>query len=458
MPPKHTATGAGSSRRKSIFQSSINNSSLNAASAQAIELERLEQEVTLTLQDIDKSFAQSHKIINDKLIPIVKKYHTSSKKVWTGVNFWKTLLETSANVELRGYEEAPQHCLPDDSVAQVDDSMRDANEQMSPVKVDAAATNHEILMGSTSHTQEQFQQRYNGHFDNSTDEVADMSTPERLKENPIMPQEKKNPVGFDTSDSILPPVPTANISNTNGTDVNQTTPTLLRSNSGPRHYLMHNNLDSTYKLEVSPRKDPRAQPAVNSLTPRKPASKRRKSVIAHKFDSSPFDIETPMLLSDVQFSPAKHNSPLRKTRQSLPVENEETTQRFPLTPRYGAGGNLLKIPGQVAEVANRYSQNFETSIQRSTNAMDDSEEAPNISPPVTLNFATAQTRHTPARQAAQSIVKDILNNVSGINDTTQDPSFHDAVEQIEEKRFDDFDAFLDKPRAQDKPIEWSDDD
>jgi hypothetical protein len=455
---------------------------LNEASAQAIELERLEQEITLTLQDIDKSFAQSHKIINDKLIPIVKKYHASSKRVWTGVNFWKTLLETSANVELRGYEEAVENGaeLESESHDEIididhteDESMRDSNEQMSPVKVDTAGTNHDILQESTNHTHKQFQKRYTDNFNNSSMDNDESSSPEKLKENPIMPQEKKVTVGFDTTDSILPPVPTANISNTNGTDVNQTTPTLMRSNteSESKHYVMHNNFDTTYKLQVSPRKNSsRPEPAVNAMTPRRHASKKRKSMIAQRFDSSPFDIETPKLRSDVHFSPVKgrHESPLRKTRQSHPAENEETTQRFPLTPRYGAGGNLLRTPGQVQQVANRYSQNFETSIQRATTAaMDDSEEVPNISPPVTLKFATVATtnglRQTPARQAAQNIVKDILNNVSGINDTTQEPSFHDALSQVAEDQtkrneLEDFDEYLDKPRGSVQKHEWSDDD
>lgn len=468
MPPKYSLAG---SRRKSVFQSSVNNTALGEASVQAVELERLEQEITLTLQDIDKSFAQSHKIINDKLIPIVKKYHASSRKVWSGVHFWKSLLETSANVELRGYEEAVEGVegVDDVVVDQEDLSMRDSNEQMSPVKVDTAGTNHDILMESTSHGQEQFEKRYTENLHNNTSD-PDTSTPRKLRDNPIIPHEKKTyAVGFDTTDSILPPVPNANISNTNnGTDVNQTTPTLIRHNTDnnhtdeSRHYLMHNNLDTNYKVQVSPRKA-RNQATVNSLTPRKHISKKRKSMIAQQFDSSPFDIETPQLQSEVQFSPLKgRESPLRRpTRQSLPPQDENTTQRFPHTPRYGASGNLLRTPAHVNQVANRYSQNFESSVQIPTTLDDSEDPAPNISPPVTLNFATAASvsnvRRTPARQAAQNIVKDILNNVSGMNDTTQDHEFHDAVSRIDETRpMDDFDAYLDNPREKEKDGEWSD--
>ncbi|ONH67380.1 DASH complex subunit ask1 [Cyberlindnera fabianii] len=517
MAQKYSVTsGSQGNRRKSVFTSSLNNASLSQASAQAIELERLEQEITLVLQGIDKSFAQSHKIINDKLIPIVKRYHQESKKVWSGVNFWKTFLETSANVELRGYEEAVQTELAEEQsinsserarqneFRDADISMGDSNEQMSPVKVGTAGTtNHDALMESTNHTTHEFQLRYAEHLrdlNTNADDAAhgkqNDTRPDGQRENPIMPNVANNNVGFDTTDSILPPIPvSANLSNTNnGTDVNQTTPTLLRANTDTdsRHYVMHHNGDTNYKVQVSPRKKHAHEPAVNSLTPKKPASKKRKSMIAQKFDSSPFEIETPKLMSDVQFSPIKQNnpSPLRKQTEIQPTtsdpNDENLTQRFPNTPRYGAGGNLLRTPGQVSRVANRYSQNFEPSTDAdnrkdiataTTLGVDDSEEGPSMSPPVTLHFATATNaqnmRKTPAREAAHNIVKDLLHNVSGIDDSTNDVIYHDATStirddaKVKEKEDrsgkgdgkpleDGFDEFLDQPPDANKGEDWSD--
>lgn len=457
-----------SNRRKSVFTPSINNSNFNEASSQTIELERLEQEITLTLQTIDKSLSKSHHIINDKLIPIVKRYHGNSKKIWTGVNFWKTFLEASANVELRGYEEAVQYqndLSADDGQALKSDQILDdegvdlrsdiadkemrENEELSPIKM---PTGGGILMGSTD----------SGIFTKGKE----------LKENPIMPQVNQNNIGFDTSDSILPPLPpiSLNVTNTNETDVDQTTPTLQRTES--RHFVIHNNLDSTYKVEVSPRKANKRTSAVSSLTPRKPSNKKRKSFYQQKFDSSPFEIEPPQLRSDVQFSPVRRTSPLRKVQNDSEGRNfdENETQRFPLTPRYGAGGNLLRTPGQVAQVAKRYSgRQFQPDVSKNNinnnnnniydNEFEDSEENPKLSPPVTVNFATAHTTQklsaTPAREAAQNIVKDILNNVSGIDDTSMDKSssdnslftekVHDKKEQKKTVLDDDFDAFLDRP-------------
>lgn len=510
MSHKYSSGNNGGNRRKSVFTPNINNTNLNEASAQTIELERLEQEITLTLQSIDKSFAQSHKIINDRLIPIIKKYHNSSKKIWQGVSFWKNFLETSANVELRGYEEAVQNQeFSEDHISeqisqetQSGDTVQ-LNEQLSPIKSGAG----DVIGESTNHTiQQQFQNRYNENFNNSQqDQDIKSSTPNKLKHNnPIMPQVSQNNLGFDTTDSILPPIPvSANLSNTNGTDVNQTTPTLQRSNTDiqTKNYILHNNLDTNYKIQVSPRKKHPHQPAVNSLTPKKPPQKKRKSIYAQKYDSSPFDIEAPKLQSDVQFSPIRSNKQATPLRAPLEPQqqDENQTQRFPHTPRYGAGGVLLRTPGQVSRTANRYSNHGYEGDQHQTQEnlqLDDSEQTPNISPPVTLNFATtanlatSNIRKTPAREAAHNIVKDILNNVSGVNDsgmsgfeefgaskirqfdeTTSDQQ--DSLFNETEGKQDDgpkpstvlegqeFDDFLDKKYRdfeKNTSIDWSDDD
>ncbi len=88
------------SRRQTVLQNS------SEIRSQTEELEHLEQEITLTLQEIDRNFARSHKIVNESIIPVVKKYGAASKGVWDGVKFWEAFFEASANVTLSGYKEA----------------------------------------------------------------------------------------------------------------------------------------------------------------------------------------------------------------------------------------------------------------------------------------------------------------------------------------------------------------
>lgn len=48
------------------------------------ELERLEQQITLTLQEIDRNFSQAHRIVTASILPIVEQYARHSGEVWEG--------------------------------------------------------------------------------------------------------------------------------------------------------------------------------------------------------------------------------------------------------------------------------------------------------------------------------------------------------------------------------------
>jgi len=69
------------------------------------ELERLEQQITLTLQEIDSNFSKAHRIVTSSILPIVEQYGKHSSDVWESSKFWKQFFEASANVSLSGYEE-----------------------------------------------------------------------------------------------------------------------------------------------------------------------------------------------------------------------------------------------------------------------------------------------------------------------------------------------------------------
>ncbi|MCJ1474479.1 DASH complex subunit ask1 [Lambiella insularis] len=71
------------------------------------ELEKLEQSITLTLQEIDHNFSRAHRIVTTSILPVVEQYAEHSKNVWEGSKFWKQFFEASANVSLSGYEEVP---------------------------------------------------------------------------------------------------------------------------------------------------------------------------------------------------------------------------------------------------------------------------------------------------------------------------------------------------------------
>lgn len=71
----------------------------------AEELEKLEQSITLTLQEIDSNFSRAHRIVTTSILPLVEQYGEHSRAVWDASKFWKQFFEASANVSLSGYEE-----------------------------------------------------------------------------------------------------------------------------------------------------------------------------------------------------------------------------------------------------------------------------------------------------------------------------------------------------------------
>jgi DASH complex subunit ASK1 len=56
----------------------------NRALSLTEELEKLEQSITLTLQEIDSNFAKAHRIVTASILPIVERYAKNSEAVWEG--------------------------------------------------------------------------------------------------------------------------------------------------------------------------------------------------------------------------------------------------------------------------------------------------------------------------------------------------------------------------------------
>ncbi|KIH88941.1 DASH complex subunit ASK1 [Sporothrix brasiliensis 5110] len=69
------------------------------------ELEKLEQSITLTLQEIDHNFSKAHRIVTGNILPVVEQYGEQCRSVWDASKFWKQFFEAAANVSLSGYEE-----------------------------------------------------------------------------------------------------------------------------------------------------------------------------------------------------------------------------------------------------------------------------------------------------------------------------------------------------------------
>lgn len=351
----------------------------NSMEPATLELERLEQEITLVLQEIDKNLSKANAVINDKIYPVLKNYGKASSKVWSNVNFWKFFMEQAANVELTGYEEPANPNTDSNTLNNARSSNlllledEDDEENLPPPAPtnndnpnDIDGTNKEtegdplstssfkVPIGRTFHnieetptwSVEQKQQPSQAPQGNS----IHASTPQMKKRTSILRSTTSGggnggSARFESSDSLkFQPPPTL----TEGTS---------SANSSPKiTHTIRQSLDNYHKVSISPRKNnPR-----NTRTPIR-GGDGRSSMIQNFIESSPTLPEPPVLLSELKngdngksgspstyekLSPVHLPEPSPDRRKS---SNTNTIQRFPTTPKYGSsagdvGVDIMRTP------------------------------------------------------------------------------------------------------------------
>ena len=56
------------------------------------ELEQIQQEITLTLQEIDQNFARCVQIVSEGIIPEIARYKVASQGVWDGLKVQRLIV------------------------------------------------------------------------------------------------------------------------------------------------------------------------------------------------------------------------------------------------------------------------------------------------------------------------------------------------------------------------------
>ncbi|KAL6704243.1 hypothetical protein ACN47E_008411 [Coniothyrium glycines] len=368
------------------------------------ELEKLEQSITLTLQEIDHNFSRAHRIVTTGILPIVEQYGKHSEAVWEGSKFWKQFFEASANVSLSGYEapDLDESAIQDDteqSQLYQDETVEDeevTGETATPPRASSAHDDAEDTMTFDSPSLGHSTPRAppstskGGRLAKDEPQFAGLSSPyEALKHelhgdlaatktprlDPVTPgksQALPDMTGFDSSPFVQP-----------------TTSKKPYTNQDP---LLHRVLDKTYRVQATPIISPRKYKPTGAFTPRAgqrgaPTPRGAASDLLAWPDSSPPSSPAPQLRADI-FSPVK----------------------TPRTP-----GVSLRTPAKG---------NYPLSVNRTGGTVfDDSDEEEfeiDYSPPKTIQFHIPQSKllQTPAREASKRIVDDLLMTAGGdITDT-----------------------------------------
>ncbi|KAI9672547.1 MAG: DASH complex subunit ask1 [Caeruleum heppii] len=417
------------------------------------ELEKLEQSITLTLQEIDHNFSRAHRIVTSSILPIVEQYAEGSKAVWEGSKFWKQFFEASANVSLSGYEEGDAAAGADltrdtaiehDEAGEIHDttvtSGQDENygvyeprgaeggreEEEGEESAYAQSQENSLLsspsMGSTTPRAATGSQPTRSQHPPTT--IASYPSPYETLKKEYIPTTSNAGGGGGPKPAVTAPGPTtprAKLPNMSMTPLNsspfepegtsntrQHTATATAKTPGGQDPLLHRILDKNYRLQATPHSTRRR---------RVPSPGRLKTKGDRKRDASP-------LLS----SPDSDDAPpeLHAEIFSSPVRRAHTTPRTTrarASPRPGisvlASARKNHTPARPREKVGKMKTGVWDSD--SDDEEDDGGEEGAMSPPKTMQFVvpTGRLMRTPAREASQRIVADLLLT-AGANDTTDE--------------------------------------
>ncbi|PKS08932.1 hypothetical protein jhhlp_003545 [Lomentospora prolificans] len=361
------------------------------------ELEKLEQSITLTLQEIDQNFSKAHRIVTTSILPLVEQYGEQSRAVWDASKFWKQFFEASANVSLSGYEELnnDETTAIEESTAQHDSTLQSANPDVTAsTAADRSYNNEDSLLDdaelsgstprppSTKTVKTQF---------------ADLRSPYEIMRREMRDEEEGTEVleseqgdvdeDEEENSTLLFQQRTARLPDMSMTPRSLLPAPRMDADHG-KDPVFHRMLDKTYRLKSTPHKN----------APPLSAQKH----VAQGWHDSPMsspEIALPKLRSEAFMSPYKG----MVARQRL--QEAATGPRTPgvsvQTPTTKKTKDVLGTEDSFAEKRPKYEIDWES---------DSDGGVGGISPPKTIQFALPPSKllQTPAREASRRIVDDIL--------------------------------------------------
>ncbi|GME90026.1 unnamed protein product [[Candida] boidinii] len=410
-----TPSTNSNSNRKSFYFSSENiiNSNNNIYQNELKELTKIEQEITLNLQEIDKNLSITNKLINEKILKNLIKINKNSNNLFKNLNFWKLFFENSANVEIVTNDINEEENAEELENGEINKNVEieknsNFNDTTSQSDFESLQRNYQLNLSNLPNMDSEItgDDNNNDNNNNNNNDTSSMMNlgdsfwkdPTKTRKNLTSSTPNRELVGIRTEgegkegEAMIPPPPVPNFGRSNSdagnldeandseslvipaglqyalSDINNDNKNVTNNNNG-------NISTSKWKLQQSPgksisqgilldndstrnKKKRRRSSIVGSLTPKRRggAGSGDTMTMAARYNSSPEE-EPPVLESDIYFSPLrkKNNNndendetPLSKAAR-LNIEKSDI-QRFPKSPKYGAGGVLLRsnIGHQVA--------------------------------------------------------------------------------------------------------------
>ncbi|MCJ1287980.1 DASH complex subunit ask1 [Xylographa opegraphella] len=354
------------------------------------ELEKLEQSITLALQEIDHNFSRTHRIVTSSILPIVEQYASHSRNVWEGSKFWKQFFEASANVSLSGYEETPpyEETVTEDTTTTTSATTPSSSSYASP----SVAGDFSTATPTATYALHAASSPFPSPATHSTPRAPNQPPTLASYDSPYENLRHKIISGHSPppSSSDLPSTPRNHVPRSTSPE---SSPFLPASTARPSATdpVLHRVLDKTYRLQATPHAQARL-PHRGAPTPG--TARRGRQAQPTELDSSPM-APPPQVCAQIFDTPGR-----AKRVPGISV----------LTP---ARGKVGKGPDTDAQKGIGWDSDS-----------DDEDGMPlGMSPPKTMQFYIPQSRllKTPAREASKRIVEGLLMTARG-----------DVTEEVEE--------------------------
>ncbi|KAM0259250.1 hypothetical protein ACHAQJ_003455 [Trichoderma viride] len=402
------------------------------------ELEKLEQSITLTLQEIDHNFSKAHRIVTTGILPVVEQYGEHSRAVWEASKFWKQFFESSANVSLSGYEDQANENEDETSAAEDSSAMRDEftidmTADLDEEATRATAAGHQSALHGDESMLDDAELAGSTPRPPATRTVkANLSTLESSYEamrremeveegggaaSQESDEEDDSSVLFAQHTARLPDISTT----PKGLPYLQTRDESVQR-PGHKDPLLHRILDKTYRLQATPHK---SSVRISPLKGKQPESLQQQRSAPISWQDSPMsspEIAVPTLRSEAFMTPYKSNA-----RQRLAAATQA-----PRTP-----GVSVQTPAAARKTRDVFAaESAAASAGKAAYEINwDSDDDDNLgmSPPKTIQFALPPSKllQTPAREASRRIVDDILLDAgAGLDSSEYSPSMVKMNEDI----------------------------
>ncbi|KAG5291943.1 DASH complex subunit ask1 [Histoplasma ohiense] len=425
------------------------------------ELERLEQSITLTLQEIDHNFSRAHRIVTTSILPTVEQYAEQSREVWEGSKFWKQFFESSANVSLSGYEEQPPSESGQEGTYSEDSTYTTRTSTDEDATESYATPSSESLnlhdredapdLSSLTITPSHSTPRPKSHIKRSNDDdditssSIDYPTPYETLHNasddtplqsrnadPVTPARTQWKHGgardmaiTPTSSSFAPPA-------------SHRMPSTSKKAGKQMDPVLHRVLDKTYRIQATP-----------LASSRKTYGHPTRTISTPKFNPKPGYLDSPLTSPEIEV-PKLHSeifsSPIKGDNDGDEDDESRPRQRRPSKPsRVSRPGISVLTPSKHdASRPPKMSSGWDSNEDFHDDDDEDDDDGTALfgdSPPKTIQFHVPQSRllQTPAKEASKRIVSDLLHTAGCGEDITDEyensPSIIRRAAGLEDESF-----------------------